>query len=804
MGPAAITIPLLDGKNFSQWEFKLTAMKSKSETTSALERALQEFATTYDIHVSEGSTLRADAERVFGSSRSFAKLLTQQKMVHQASPPYTHQLNGVVERKIQVLFDSTRALLLQAKMPSQYWPVALHHAVHIHNCCPTSALAGLSPLEVLTGKKPRLSALKVFGCAAYVRVDDTTRTALEPKSKLGVYVGIDPQSGSNRIMMFNAKRMSFVRSIHCTFDESSMAFPVVVSVKHKDVTARQTVTVSDTAGPKLAADRDPLLDPHLDEPPSVSVSSAVTPTNASAQIPNSYKAAMRSSHRTQWTAATEEEIASHRDNATFTYVPLTSVPNDRKPLHSKWVFSIKETPDGSTRYKARLVARGDAQKRDVDFGELFSPVVNHSTLRAMLAVATLQDYELDHMDAVTAFLNASIDEDIYMHIPDGFDPKPGYVLKVQKSLYGLRQAPRAWNSTLHNFLINKGFQQSAIDPCLYFIPGKIWVAIWVDDFLVMAKMSTESFQFKREISSRFKMRDLGPIKHFLGLDIARDRANRTLSITATPYINKMLSTFGMTDAKGAETPFPSGITLAPTPPEIATLPASFAYRAIVGSILYLALLIRPDIAFHASQLARYQDRPSMTHWNAAKHVLRYLVSTKDFGLTYSARNTTTSGEPHFAADELHGYADASWGEDPSTRRSQTGFAFILANAAISFKTSLQHTVALSSTEAEYLSLASAVKEVLYLRNLLCDLGLSLPMHTTVLEDNQSTIKMALNQASSARTKHIDIRHHFLKSHVNNGNVTLRYVSTEHQAADCLTKSLDRVKLTSFRRILLGV
>jgi hypothetical protein len=390
--------------------------------------------------------------------------------------------------------------------------------------------------------------------------------------------------------------------------------------------------------------------------------------------------------------------------------------------------------------------------------------------------------------------------------PDGFDPKPGYVLKVQKSLYGLRQAPRAWNSTLHNFLINKGFQQSAIDPCLYFIPGKIWVAIWVDDFLVMAKMSTESSQFKREISSRFKMRDLGPIKHFLGLDIARDRANRTLSITAIPYIDKMLSTFGMTDAKGAETPFPSGITLAPTPPDIATLPASFAYRAIVGSILYLALLIRPDIAFHASQLARYQDRPSMPHWNAAKHVLRYLISTKDFGLTYSARNTTTgsSGEQHFAADELHGYADASWGEDPSTRRSQTGFAFILANAAISFKTSLQHTVALSSTEAEYLSLASAVKEVLYLRNLLCDLGLSLPMHTTVLEDNQSTIKMALNQASSARTKHIDIRHHFLKSHVNNGNVTLRYVPTEHQAADCLTKSLDRVKLTSFRRILLGV
>jgi len=160
----------------------------------------------------------------------------------------------------------------------------------------------------------------------------------------------------------------------------------------------------------------------------------------------------------------------------------------RKTLASRWVFTTKPEPDGSTRYKARLVARGDHQRLGIDYDEVYSPVVNSTTLRTMLAVAAVHDYELDTMDAVTAFLNAPLDEVLFLRIPDGFEQKPGMVLRLKKSLYGLKQAPRHWNSMLHNWLLSKGLQQCAIDPCLYFIPDSLWVAFWVDDFVVMAKV----------------------------------------------------------------------------------------------------------------------------------------------------------------------------------------------------------------------------------------------------------------------------------------------------------------------------
>ena len=442
------------------------------------------------------------------------------------------------------------------------------------------------------------------------------------------------------------------------------------------------------------------------------------------------------------------------------------------------------------------MARGDHQRAGVDYNEIFAPVVNGTTVRTLLAVAAVQDWEVDHMDAVTAFLNAPMtDEELYVRVPEGFSFQSGSVLRLRKVIYGLKQAPRCWNQLLHNWLLAYGLQQSQHDACLYFIPGKLYVAFWVDDFLVLAPDVGDKDKFKSAISAQFKMKDLGAVARFLGMDVVRDRVRRTITLTSTMHIDEMLTVFGMQDCKPAATPLPHKVVLGPRGPDEEALPPQTPYRSLVGSLLYVAMWTRPDIAFAVSQVARFQSDPSVYHWTLAKHILRYLRGTRERGLIYSPGD----GD----AGVVRGYVDASWGEDSSTRKSQTGYVFTLGNAAISWKSKLQTTVALSSTEAEYLALSAAVKEALFLRNLAGDVLPSGAETITLFEDNQSTIKQALNLSGSERTKHIDIRHHFLKQHVAKGDVRLQYLPTAQQPADALTKSVDKIKVSLFSQLMLG-
>jgi hypothetical protein len=430
----------------------------------------------------------------------------------------------------------------------------------------------------------------------------------------------------------------------------------------------------------------------------------------------------------------------------------------------------------------------------------------------MLAVAAINDYELDGMDVTTAFLNGKLEDNVYLNIPDGFPQKPGYVLRLKRALYGLRESPRIWNHTLHDFLIKCGLRQSHVDECLYYIPGKLWIVVWVDDFLVMSPDRQLLNKFKADLKERFPAKDMGPARAFLGLEIQRDRKARTLTISAPSYVVDMLARFGMANCKGATAPLPHKIDLRPTDPDEPALPkSSYPYRELIGSLNYLAMVLRADIAFAVSYLARFQQHPSIHHWDAAKHVLRYLQATKDFGLTYSTKSATVNlsddggipSQTRRPPDELYAYADASWADDPVERRSQSGYIFMYANAAVSWSTRRQDVVALSSTEAEYISLSATTKTALALRTLMAELTSAPPQPVVILEDNQSTIKLALKQTSSERTKHIDVRHHFVKQCVAKGSISLVYVPTAFQAADCLTKSLDKVKTTLFRQIILG-
>jgi len=426
----------------------------------------------------------------------------------------------------------------------------------------------------------------------------------------------------------------------------------------------------------------------------------------------------------------------------------------------------------------------------------------------MLSLAAINDYDLDQLDAVTAFLNAPLGEDLYVRVPQGFagtvvPDGSRVVLRLCKSLYGLRQAPREWNRMLADWLCRWGLRQSAVDDCLFFIPGKLWVAVWVDDFLVMSADPDTKTRFKSELAAQFQIRDLGAAHTFLGMEIVRDRANRMLTVTSSQHIQEMVGRFGVQDAKPVSTPLPAKLQLRPRQGDEEPLPAQYPYRALVGSLLYVATWTRPDIAFAVSQLARFQDDPGFLHWKYAKHVLIYLKSTVTVGLCYSAAPRLQGSRVLSEPERLCGLCDASWGEELDSRKSHSAFVFLLGNAAISWHSKRQTAVALSSTEAEIYALAVAVREAVYLRMLMCDLTGVLPVSVPIYEDNQSTIAYAHAPQISARTKHIDIRYHYVKDLVESGVIDLKYLPTTEQAADGLTKNLDKVKLTYLRQTLLG-
>ena len=491
--------------------------------------------------------------------------------------------------------------------------------------------------------------------------------------------------------------------------------------------------------PPLAAGKDPLLSDFedTDDDGDAVVTSAVANTD----VPRTYAQAMRSPDRDEWAGAVRAEREVLESMGTFELVPESQArQGGYNVLHSGWVFAKKPLLTGGVKFKGRVVARGNEQREGIDYHEVYAPVVNPVTMRVLLAIAAQRGYDVDQLDVTAAFLNGKLDADehVYMHIPDGFERVPGHVFKLRRSLYGLRQSPRHWNRVLHEFMMGHGMQQSQVDRCLYYIPGVLYVVCWVDDILIMSADGAAKAAFKAAIAGQFPVRDLGEARSFLGMELTVDKQRHTVTLTSSAKIAAMLDKYGVAN---------TAVKYTPMPPKLVMLPAGFAgnndveltaqfpYRELVGALLYLAAWTRPDIAFAVSQLTRFSERPTHTHWRVAKHVLAYLKGTASLGLCYSRDQgvvisthtvhaaSPTAGVSPAPADVLRfqemtaptvlstaqpvGFVDASWGEDVSSRRSQAAYVFVLAGAAVLWGTKLQQVVAQSSTEAEYLSLVGS-------------------------------------------------------------------------------------------------
>ena len=521
--------------------------------------------------------------------------------------------------------------------------------------------------------------------------------------------------------------------------------------------------------------RYPKRDRHSPRPWWRSQRARINAAAALTDEPQTYTEVMRRPDAELWDAAICEELSSLREKNVFETVD--SVPAGMKPLPSKLVFNIKRDEHGNIdKYKCRLVAKGFRQIAGRDYDEVFAPTAQQASLRLLLAIAAQQELEVDQLDVKTAFLNGDLQGEVYLRLPKELG---GQLWRLQKALYGLKQAARAWHDKLHQVMCAIGFTPSLHDPCLLFQgvgSDRVYVLVHVDDALVVGKSGAVKAA-KRAIASKFAMKDLGAAKYYLGLEIRR--ASGEITLCQQHYAESVIKRFGMEDGNPKVTPLEVGLQLSKSDGDKLVSPTLF--QEIIGSLMYLACDTRPDLSHSVSMLSRFMSAPTMRHLEASKRILRYLKGTVDYGI-------------RFAKSEGQGvlltFSDSDYAADVDKRRSTSGMVITYNGAAVMWFSKLQTVTAASTTEAEYISAASATKESLWLRKLLGEIsGKSEPVH--LFCDNQSTVELIKQRTAgrSGRSKHIDTQYHFIRTRYQRGELCIAHVESANQAADMLTKQL---------------
>jgi len=444
-----------------------------------------------------------------------------------------------------------------------------------------------------------------------------------------------------------------------------------------------------------------------------------------------------------------------------------------------------------------LVIQGFHQIYGLDYLETFAPVAKLSSIRLILAIAAMMDWEIHQADVDTAYLQAEVEEEIYMSQPEGyvkFGPNgERLVCRLVRSLYGLKQAGRNWNQLIDKFLKALGFVPSSADPCVYVKRdsdgGVTIIVLYVDDLIIVGSSIDLVNVFKKSIAAQFKIKDLGELKWVLGVEVRRNRQERTLELHQSSYVDQLLERHGMDGCNPVTTPMDGvlrGVDDGCRDEE---------YMRMVGGLMYGAMVTRPDIAYSVSVLGRHLNASGPDHITAGKRVLRYLKGSKELGIKFGG-----SGNQKV---ELVGYVDADWGGDPDSRKSTTGFVFTVGGGAISWGSKLQGSVSLSSAEAEFVAACTATQEALYLRQLMKDVGFAQPKATVIYEDNMAAIALAENPVHHQRTKHIDIKYKFIRDEVKKGKFKLVHIPTDRQLADLFTKPLSKVKVQDLRECVMG-
>jgi hypothetical protein len=549
--------------------------------------------------------------------------------------------------------------------------------------------------------------------------------------------------------------------------------------------------------------------------------------------PLTHAQAMASADAERWREAERAEQKSLEDMKVYRFV--NKVPADAKLLDSKPVYKRKRDSDGNVvRFKNRMVVRGFLQRESIDYDATFAPTLSYVTIRLMLAKVAVEDLELKTMDVETAFLHADLDRKLYMKIPPSFTnvPAGAVALQLDKSLYGLHQAGKLWNAMLTRALISIGFEAGKNgDMCSFTLRSRsshsVILGVFVDDIIYSYSKIDESEveEIKNKLKSQFKIKDLGDATSILGMRIKRDRAARTLELDQEQYIKQSCALLGLSNSKPMLTPeniAASRRSLSHSSPadndssddersdsdsdasdegsdsESSSSSSELSlsnYRSAVGMLGYAALATRPDVAHAYSMAARQQQNPTKKDLLAIAHTFRYLLGTASLPLRFSNDDS--------AGSQLVAYSDADWAGDAADARSTSGILLKLGGAAVSWSSTKQSNVALSSSEAEYIAASETAREVVAMRILLAELDTAQAAPTPLRIDNETAIRMALEEGNHGRRKHINVKHHYIRELVTDELVVLEWVPTSEQQADMLTKATSRKQFFAMRDLAMG-
>lgn len=707
---------------------------------------------------------------------------------------YNPEMNSIAERMNRTLLDRARTMLIHSKtLDKQFWGEAVLTATHITNRSPTSCL-DKTPYEMWEGKKPSVSYMRIFGCVAYSHIPQQLRKKLDSRSQKLVMVGYSP--GGYRL--WDEANYKVVEARHVKFDERSNAELIVstdipgrkdeneIDVRQEDkeisdveIVDQSSIDFENTNGEVRTTERlgkrtirkpKRLLDYVTDFDETNDDSLFALLIQSEDDVPLKFEDIDSRNDNELWKEAVKEELKTLNENETW---EIVETPNNVKLIDSKWVFTKKYVNNNSV-CKARLVAKGFQQVGEFD--DIYSPVVKLQTLRILLSVSVHRKYDIHQMDVKGAFLYGEMKENVYLKSPPGVHVKSGFALKLRKALYGLKKSPKYWYEKFSKLMKEYGFIRSENDYCLY-IRDNLYVLLFVDDLLILSNNMSDVKLLKQFLCSNFKMKDLGSNNlKYLGITIVKEGNN--LFIDQRDYLECVLKRFGMTDCRAVDTPMDVSAKLEENCSVNVELEAKC--RACIGSLMYAMVASRPDLATAVGYLSRFQSKPSVELWCALKRVLRYVKGSLHLRLKYCKFDKS---EP------LVGYADANYARD-SDRKSTSGCLFQVFGNTVAWRSKKQSVVALSTTEAEFISLSEAAVEGLWIKKILCDLRINCNS-ITLYEDNQSTIKSVKNPEQK-RLKHIDIKYNFIKQEIESGNVIVVYVSSQNQLADVLTKPLGKV------------
>lgn len=758
----------------------------------------------------------------------------------------TPQHNGVAESANRRLLERVRALLHQSDLPKTLWAEALQHATWLKNRLPTRALGGRTPFEALYGKKPDLAGLPEWGAPIWCH--SATGSKLDARAKDAIWVGYDKDSThAHRVYWPGRRTVSVERDIKFQELDTQVTLPTPITaptpiptptvvptppdsqlegenrgnkqkveaqpksrkgvrsmaldpVKGVEYEGGRSTRSGTTLGPAASLAEVPGLDEDDFHVGGLEFAMAAAIQSLAGLEPSTLAAARKRDDWSMWEEAMRKEIASLVKAGTWEVVER---PEGKNVIGCKWVYRLKLTIDRAIdKYKARLVARGFTQVYGVDYTETFAPVARLSSLRVILAYATRYDWPIDVFDFNSAFLNGELDpsDELYMEQPPGFevtsDKGRPMVLRLRKALYGLKQGGRTWYETICKMLKEEKFVRTEADQAVFVMrqgPHQLVLAIHVDDCTMAGTSQPLIDDYRERFNRRYSLTNLGPINWLLGIEVVRNRTARTIALSQQNYIAAMLERFQLSDAQAMLIPMDPNISFSreqcPSNPQEVARMRRMPYRELIGSLMYLAVGTRPDIAFAVSTLSQFLENPGEVHWEAARRILRYLKGTKDWRLTFGTNRC-----------DLVGYTDAD-GASQEHRRAISGYAFLVDGGAVSWSSHKQELVTLSTTESEYVAATYAAKEAIWLRRLIGEVFTPIDGPVTLYGDNKSAIAIATNGNYHARTKHIDIRYHYIRFVIEDGTIELLYCPTDDMTADTLTKALASAKARHFAAAL---